>query len=340
MYPINPSSSDYSAFWQMLTAYRQSALFTVFDRFKLADCIHNLPENGRTAENICKHTGWEPSVGKRMLDCFCKMGMLTEAYPFYHLSDFSAHFFLSTSPHNQCRGLSFEKLLEQSWGTLGDVLLSGKRVFNSADKPIEDYQQLQYNYIGAMDDAAHIRSQELWADLRVGEEGTIADFGAGSGAYLAGFLSVFTSWKAIFCDLEDVVAIARKKPELKEFTGRIHYYGCNLLDPAVHLDSTLFSKIDIMLFSNFIHCYNEHTLRTILNIITPICHATTTIIIHDFFNDLNWQSSLYDIHMMLNTYDGKVYSTSETIAILKEYGFTHFKLHELPSKSAAIIAQK
>jgi hypothetical protein len=340
MFLVSPSSKDYASFWQILTSYRQSKIFGIFENYNIANYIVSLSEKERTAFNICNYIGWEANAGKRMLDCFCKLGLLENNDSWYSLTGFSAYFFLKTSPHNQSTSIVFENLLEQSWDTLDDVLISGKRVFNIADKSKRDVEQMQKLLIGAMDEAAASRTQELWEGFEFEEKGTIADFGAGSGAYLTYFLSKFNKWNAIFCDLEDVVDIAKNNIKLQTMRERISFYECNLLDENLHLSRTLFSNIDIILFSNFIHCYNEEQLRMILNKILHATNVKATIIIHDFFKDLNWESALYDIHMMLNTYTGKVYSTDEIVTILKEYGFHEFKFKEYPSKSASIVATR
>ncbi len=43
------------------------------------------------------------------------------------------------------------------------------------------------------------------------------------------------------------------------------------------------------------------------------------IVVHDFFSDSGWRGSLYDMHMMPNTFNGKTYSQQEIIEFcLKE----------------------
>lgn len=237
------------------------------------------------------------------------------------------------------KSVLFEKTLEQSWNTLENVLKTGKRIFNIEDKSSEELNLFQNLFIGAMDDAADFRAQELWDHYRVKEKGTIMDIGAGSGAYLIHFLSKFSLWNGIFCDLKDIVQKAQGNGKLEEFKERINYYQCNVLNQNLIFNSPLFSNVDIILLSNFIHCYNSDTIKMILNNFSSIFNENSTLVIHDFFKDMNWQSSLYDIHMMLNTYDGQVYSTQEVISILKENGFKKFSLKVLPSKSAAIIAR-
>lgn len=78
---INPASKDYLSFSQLLTSYRLSIIFKLFEKYQLADCIDNLSPSDRTAERICKLLGWEQNAGNRMLDCFCHLGMLEKKIP-------------------------------------------------------------------------------------------------------------------------------------------------------------------------------------------------------------------------------------------------------------------
>lgn len=340
MYFIDPSSKDYTLFWQTLTAYRQTSLFYLFEKCKLADLINTLPQKDRDAQIICFHIGWDINYGTRMLDCFCKIGLLEYKNAYYNLSEFSSCFFLKTSPYNQSRSIQFERFLEHSWDTLESVLVAGKRVFNVEDKSNYDLKNFQNFFIGAMDDAANIRAQELLSNFEFEGKGTILDFGAGSGAYLIYFLSKFNNWDAIFCDLDDIVEMARNNSRLKAFGNRIRYYGCNLLDADFQDDPAQLTNLDIILLSNFIHCYDDNALQMIFKKISSFCNKDTTVVVHDFFKDLNFQGAIYDIHMMLNTYSGQVYTTNQVIDNLKLVGFNDFRIVVCPSKSAAIIAKR
>jgi len=47
------------------------------------------------------------------------------------------------------------------------------------------------------------------------------------------------------------------------------------------------------------------------------------LIVHDFFRDANNFGALYDLHMLVNTWNGRAYSTTGTAAMLHTAGYGH-----------------
>ncbi len=62
------------------------------------------------------------------------------------------------------------------------------------------------------------------------------------------------------------------------------------------------------------------------------------VLIHDFFSDCGWRGAIYDIHIMLNTYNGRTYTIDEMTMMLAELEFVYTKKIELDSGSIVLAA--
>jgi hypothetical protein len=266
------------------------------------------------------------------------MGFLERREGRYGLADWARPYLVPGNATSQDAVFHFERGLIRSWDTLGDVLTRGERVFGTEAKDDGDYRNALDRYLGAMDNAAVVRATELWKALAppVGS-GVILEAGAGSGAYLKSFLVRYPLWRGIFCDLADVVARSEKDPGLMGLKNRLDYRVCNLLDDAGTQSALAGVSADIVLFSNVIHCQGEPETRGMLARVVQYAAAHGRVVIHDFFSDAHEFGALYDLHMMLNTFNGRTYTTATVTGWLEDLGFSLSERHELPSLSTALV---
>ncbi|HEY5521909.1 MAG TPA: methyltransferase, partial [Desulfuromonadaceae bacterium] len=100
------------------------------------------------------------------------------------------------------------------------------------------------------------------------------------------------------------------------------------------------ATVDLLLFSNICHCYSQDENRTLLGQAAELLTDEGLLVVHDFFRDANSFGALYDLHMLVNTYNGRSYTTAETAALLGSAGFPHHSIVELPSNSLALVATR
>jgi len=124
---------------------------------------------------------------------------------------------------------------------------------------------------------------------------------------------------------------------MKALSGRLTYIENNLLE-KVTLGNGI--KASILLLSNLVHCQGKEETGSIFSNIVDQVAEDGVILIHDFFSDCGWRGALYDIHMMLNTYNGRTYSIEEINAMLLDYGFFHAKTIQLNSGSTILAVSR
>lgn len=324
------------AFSDLLTGYRQAAVLMLAHE---AGIFAAIGREGCTGPELCAKAGWEQVYGERFLRCLCSLGLLRWEEARYTLTPFSQTYLAPHSPHYQGQTLLFERQLHQSWQQLAATLTAGQRIFATADKSPEALQQVLALYLGAMDEAARIRAEELWAAWRMSAPtGTLLDLGAGSGAFLAVFLEQNPGWSGIFCDLPEVVASIGLHQRLAGMADRLAWCACNLLaDEPSPFDAIEDRSCDLVLLSNLLHCQGPAETRRLLAKAAAKTAEQGTVVIHDFCSDTGWRGALYDLHMMLNTYNGQAYSHEEITAMAASCGLVHRGCIQLPSGSTALV---
>ncbi|MSN26720.1 MAG: methyltransferase domain-containing protein [Geobacter sp.] len=328
---IAPSDGSYKTFCDIITAYRLASVMMQAVRLKIIDIAG---KNGCSEAVLIQQSGMQTAEGSRFLALLLKLGILEKYADLFYPSHFSRKFLSEYSETGQRHVLDFEQVLIDKWNTLGDVLRQGQGI-PAVDQPDEGYKQRLGLFQSAMHEAAEIRSKELWTALpAIPETGLIIDMGAGDGTYLLEFLKRFPRWQALACDLEEVVS------EIKD--NSINTHSCNLIDPqdADTFASSHRDKASIVLLSNVIHCYSPQENQRLFSIASEVMRNDGLLIVHDFFSDGNSFGAMYDLHMMINTYNGRCYSFDETTEMLKDSGFPHTSMIELQSYSHALLATR
>jgi hypothetical protein len=330
------NACSYLAFSDLLTGYRQSTVLMLAHDAGVFDAVN---QEGSEGSELCARLGWEPLYGERFLLCLCGLGLLRQQDGRYFLSLFAATYLCSGSAQFQGKTLAFEKLLRHSWEQLPATLQAGKRIFATGDKDPHELERAFSIYLGSMDETARIRAEELWEWFPLpASSGIILDIGSGSGAFLYNFLIRYPGWRGIFCDLPEVVAGKGLHQQVTEIEHRISWCGCNLLaDSPSDFDEIGEHSSDLVLLSNIIHCQGSLETTALLRKAVSKAGKQGVLVIHDFFSDTGWRGSLYDIHMMLNTFNGKTYSRQEIIEMAASCGFHHSFSKQLRSGSTALI---
>lgn len=331
---IENGDISYTPCHDLLTAYRFSRILMTAHRLNVFEALGH---ERLTSWSICMNTGMDHDYGRRFLDTLSEMGLLERTENLYELSEFSRRYFLKGSPFYQGAAIDFEQRLEESWQTLGSALMEGKRVFSTHEKRQEDYEKDLNIYLSAMDNAAVVRASELWNALIARPSGLILDVGAGSGAFLRTFLKMNQGWRALFCDLDDVVARAQKDPGLAIMKERLGFRICNFLDVEQIGRALKSVAADIILISNVIHCQGLIETERMIMSLVPYLAPDGMMVIHDFLTDGGVRGSVYDLHMMLNTMNGRTYHSDEIVRIFKQAGLVRYKRFELPSASSVMV---
>jgi len=323
---------DYGGFCEMVTAYRRLEVIMAAVDCGVIDAVAAGP---CTLELLLETTGMKAAEGERFVRLLLNSGILRETEGALRLSPFSATWLSRESELSQRGVLEFERQLQGRWGRLGELLMAGQGSLVENHSP-DEYRQRLGLFHRAMHGAAAVRSEELWDALGpLAAAGQIIDAGAGDCTYLRSFLKVHPAWHALACDLGDVLTGAAADE-------RLSTHPCNLLDPDERrrLVDGHRGTADLLLLSNFIHCYSAGEVAPMLADLGELVAPGGMLVIHDFFTDGSHFGPLYDLHMLVNTLSGRTYSFAETREMLSIAGFTVTHTMALPSHSHALVARR
>lgn len=325
---------NYSDFFDLLTGYRRSLLLMLAAELGICELIGE----GIEEEELLSLLEGNKTTCRRLISAFIEMGLLRKENHKLRLTAFSEKFLHPSSPSSQLQTVKLERKIMEKWLNLPAFTEKGEHE-NLHIKGRAEYIDDLTTFLHSMDEAADIRSCELWDAISgIPEKGTIVDFGAGSGSYLRSFLDKYPQWQGVFCDLDDVVKISEKRDSMHNFNSRIAYYSLNLLDD-IDLPEK-FPEADLILYSNFLHCQSFSENKHIMSRSLKCLKAGSKVVIHDFIPGLSPNGSLYDIHMMLNTWNGRAWSLNELEKLLMENCLNITGKKVLPSGSALIEAVK
>lgn len=332
---ILPSDNSYRTFCDLTSGYR---IFSVIAEALRSGIIDLLDGGDLTAGDLLAAAALRPDEGERFIELLVNVGLIEQYDGRLYLSRFSRSFLSRTSPTCQRHVIEFEPTLMENWRQLGTVLHEGQGAL-IREQPNDDYRERLQLFQQAMTEAALVRSRELWDALtNLPEQGTIIDIGAGEGTYLREFLARHPLWLGIACDLPEVCAQAATG----SIPHNLSFHPCNILERQ-ELDVLVAgyrASADLLLFSNICHCYSPDENRALLEQAAELLTDEGLLVVHDFFQDANSFGALYDLHMLVNTYNGRSYTTDETAALLGGAGFPHHSIIELPSNSLALVATR
>jgi len=314
--------------------WRSEALFTAVER----GLFTKLEPGGKKVADLAEELGYDLASLTRFLQALDAFGLVFMAGGFCGNTKLARKFLVEGAEVYQGDSILWRKYLVENWESLDQCLVTGTRVlFQPADEPEAAVKERFRRYCRAMDAVARTKIEEIlpvFAGVRFG--GDILDVGSGLGAFSLGFLRQFPGVKATLLDMEQVIELAGQPNARSELSGRISYIPANVLEPWL-----LPQKYSLIILSNIIHAFSEAESVHVLS--EAIAHLADDglLLIHDFFTEHNPEkASLSDLNMLVNTYNGKVYSAEWVKTQLAKTGLASTGLVPLTSDTGIIVAAR
>lgn len=319
------------------TAYWVSdALFTALE-MNIFEIINDFGIQGATPAELAQKLGANLNALTRYLDLLVSLGLIGNYKTIYYNQLITKDYLLKESPLYQGDSILWRKNLAADWSTLKSALKNGGRVnFLPDEISEEELNHRRSQYIKAMDNVAKLKANDctrFFNDLN----GDILDIGTGSGAMSLAFLARFPDTKATLLDIEQILPYTKKHIDATEFSSRVDYHPGNILEPEWGLNQ----KYQLIILSNIVHAYAETENELVLKTAAKYLADDGIILIHDFFNEHDpIKAHLSDVNMLLNTYNGKVFSGRWVIDTLLHNQLSVSPLIPLETDTALIFAAK
>lgn len=360
----DPSRSDYQFLENLSTAYWQSeVLFAALD-LKLFDHIES-GEN--TTKKLCKMSRCREDNLCRLLKVMKKMELIGEYKGNWFNSQVARRYLVEKSPSYMGDFFLYRRTMQKNFHLLTQKIsaVNDSDVKSSSKQDSDDdYHVRNFNYVRALDQLARQKAKEIVEILsKETWKPPVLDIGGGTGTlcrFLVASLSRAHRKKSIHSpEAKDITEVPR------DATGEIHGVILDIpevIEAALNIypDEKDWEGIEtisadfrfhtfenektfgLIVMSNFLHAYGEDEARKLLEKTICLLKPGGKILIHDYFPDRHGcnhlKGAIYDLAMMLNTYDGKCHEASRVVSWLRASGIRGSVVIDLGTDSSIILA--
>lgn len=372
---VDPSCVDYQYFENLSTAYWQSEVFFSALELRLFDHIEN---NGATTRKLSVLTGCMEDRLHRLLTAMQRMELIGNSNGLWFNSQAARRYLVVKSPsymgdiflyrrtmQDNFRLLTRKIARDESAAAIGE---QSEHVADLAADPVSDsvdnYAERNFNYVKSLDQLARRKSKEILEILiRETWEPPVLDIGGGAGSLCRFFVAALSgseqkkeilhhvthgvpsdlseatgSLPGVLLDLPEVIEAGRKiYPNETDWQG-IETIGA---DFRFHIFPEERS-FGLIVMSNFLHAYGQKEASRLLEKAIGLLKPGGKILIHDYFPDRQGRNprkgAIYDIAMMLNTYEGRCHEASSVVSWLDAAGMRKSVVIDLETDSTLILA--
>ena len=229
----------------------------------------------------------------------------------------------------------YRKYMRSQWETLTQKICLEREKSMAAPS----YEERNRRYVASTDTLVRQKAREI-VQLLTPEQitGPILDIGGGAGSLIRTLQTRSPGTRAILFDIPEVIAAAHTLyPAKKEWENITPVSG----DFRTH---EFEEKFSLICMSNFLHTYGPEEARQLLLKACTLLAPDGILILHDYFPDRRGRVSekgvLYDLAMMLNTFNGVCHDSSTITGWLAEARIKPIGITDLNTDSTVIMARK
>lgn len=331
---------DFQLLEDLATAYWYSEVLFAALELKICELLAAGP---CSMEELAKQSGCEPDGLSRLLAALTSLGLLIEHEGRFENGPLAARYLVPGSPSYAGDFLRYRRFLVPHWQRLVPRVRGGIAANDRAeDEPREAYEERVFEYVRAMDYQARLKAadaMERMASILDLRPRWILDLGGGAGAWCRAFFGVWPEARAVLMDLPETLRAARKLyPDSWSWKG-IDLIAGNGLTPCFSGE-----RFDLVLLSNIVHAYGKSEARKLLEDAVRFLAPGGMVLVHDYLADEHSTSPLkgrlYDLHMMMNTYNGRVYPLEDMVGMLKDAGLESVRLLHLRTDTSVLLASR
>ncbi len=226
--------------------------------------------------------------------------------------------------------------MQEGWKTIVQKVSTKKEISERLSP--DDYEKRNYNYVRAMDQLVCRKAREIVKILSPDSwQAPILDVGGGAGSFariLSG--SREENVQADLIDLPETIKAAKEIYNNPDDWKSVTVIEGDFCTYDFHREK----KYGLIILSNFLHAYGEDEAKNILNKAVSLLKPDGIILIHDYFPDRPGKSPqkgpIYDLNMMLNTYNGMCHETAQIIKWLELEGMKNILIRDLETDTSVI----
>jgi len=335
----DPACDDFQHLDNLATAcWYSEVLFAALE----LNIFEHLAKGPLSLCELTANTGWDPDGLGRFLAVLVGMGLVVKSDGTFANGTLADMYLTSDGKVSLGNFIQYRRYSLSQWRRLGARVREGISTNERpVDEPREAYQTRVRAYVEAMDGQAVLKSGETFEyleNLLVTPPKRILDIGGGAGAWCRAFLKRWPQAHAVLFDLPEVMVAAGSLYPDPEAWADIERIAGDILHPCIKSGT-----FDLVILSNILHVYSEEEATVILETAARCLRSRGTVLVHDYLADEHDTDPLkgifYDLHMMLNTYNGRVYRQEHLLAMLSAVGLRQSRTFQLRSDTWVILAQ-
>ncbi len=343
---IDPAQRDFQFLENLSTAYWYSqVLFTALELN-----VFGLLEKGvHDIEALAEQLECEVETLARLLMALERIGLVSRDGSRYCNNPAASTFLVPDQPDYMGNFFLYRQYMRPRWDALTEKLtgkLTGRQEQpdpdqargSDPDQDLSDDKRI-YNYTAAMDILARRKAEQICKLLETEKIcGPILDIGGGAGSLARALKQLQNVPDAYVFDLPDVIeAAGTLYPDPEDWQGLTPIGG----DFRAYEFGRTFSLVCL---SNFLHAYSAPEARNLLEKALSVVDDDGMVLIHDYFPDrpgaATTKGALYDLNMLVNTYNGACHDAGRLVKWLKDAGFQSTAVKDLETDSAVILAKR
>jgi len=328
------------------TAYWYSEILFTAVEIGIFDCLGQdmIPLDELSSRLSCDQDNLE-----RLLKSMESLALVINDRGMWFNSQAASRFLVKNNPEYMGHFILYRKYMREPWQGLSRQLLKGE--LPSAPVGSDDADEKFFNYLYATDALIKIKSPGIVEKLAGYEwHFPLLDVGGGAGSLLRALMDsgkknaekhqLYSADQSLLFDLDDVIRAAKRLyPEASDWEG-FAVSGGDFR--SFEFEET--RKFGLVILSNFLHAYSTKEARELLGKAISLLKSDGILLIHDYFPDrtakYRQKGTLYDLNMMINTYNGRCHDAGDITGWLKASGMASADTFDLDTDTSVIIAAK
>ncbi len=325
----DPASDGFQYIEDLATAYWFSEiLFTALD----LQLFMHLDEGKNMVASLAEASSSKKPELYRLLRCLERMALVSLVDNYWMNNPLASRYLVPGKVDYMGDFFLYRRYMQPNWQKL-TVKVSGG---NEKEVQTLSYSQRNYLYVRAMDTLACQKAREIADCLGMARiDGPVLDVGGGAGSMVRALQKSNPDLQGTVFDLPEVINAARTL-----YSDEAHWQNIRTMDGDFRSASFEF-EFGLIILSNFLHAYGPADARTLLLKAISLLKPDGLILIHDYFPDRKGISpqkgAMYDLSMMLNTFDGACHETSAIREWLEEGGIGQTSIKDLGTDTSLIL---
>lgn len=332
----DPAHTDFQFLEDLATGYWYSEVLFASLELNLFDILDGA---GQDLDSLAAASGSDPRQLFRLLRVLKRLALVGEAHGVWHNTPSAGHYLVTSRSTFMGDFLLYRRYMKAGWQGLTARIHGDTKSPSADDASGDNYATRNLKYVGAMDAISRLKAQEIVSVLGpISRRSPILDVGGGAGAICRALISDHTRARAVLFELPEVIHAAKTLYPDREDWSRI---DCLTGDFRFHPFKRE-QRYGMVVMSNFLHAYGAQEARGLLLKAHKLLAADGFLVIHDYFPDRAGRAphkgALYDLAMMLNTYNGACHDAEEVVRWLEDAGMPNVHTRDLVTDSAVIVA--